>query len=381
MKHILKIIAIGTLLALLAGCAQDNTPKPTPLAKVAPSVIQVKELWNASPNDGTDGEYFNLGPVLANGVIYSVSADGTVSAVDATTGRRLWNTSTALQLSTTPSVSGGRVYVGTLDGHLAAFSTANGKQLWTATLSSSALAAPAESQGIVVVHTHDGNVTAFDASTGAQKWVYNGQPPMVSLEGDAPPVISGDKVVVGFANGQVAVLSLTTGKVIWQRPIALPEGSNVVANLIDVDSKPIVLNGTIYAVAYHGNLVALDLDTGRLLWQTPLSAYRALAYANGFIIAVDDQGDVKAFDINTGKEAWMQDAFAHRFVSAPAVIGNDVVVGDYAGYVHWISLSDGALLARTKIGDTGVRAQPVVQSNTVYFTTNGGEVVALQPLH
>jgi outer membrane protein assembly factor BamB len=50
----------------------------------------------------------------------------------------------------------------------------------------------------------------------------------------------------------------------------------------------------------------------------------------------------------------------------PAVYGEYVVVGDFEGYLHWLSKTDGRLLGRIEITDEPIVAQPVVVEDTLY---------------
>ena len=379
-KHIVKILAAAGLAILLAGCAKSNIAPPMSLSQVAPKLIAVQSIWTAQSGGGTNGKYFNLGTVVVDNVVYVDNADGDIYALNFATGQTVWHADVKTTISTTPTVADGKLFVGTLGGELIALNSNTGKQLWKVNLTGVTLNRSAVTDNIVVVHTHNGNVAAYDVNTGKQLWLHNGSTPTITLEGSSSPVISDGLVIVGFSSGQVAAFDLKTGQVVWQRPIALPHGGNVIANMVDIDSTPVVINGTVYAVAYHGDLVALNLQNGRLIWQHPVSAYRNLAYDNGKIFVTDETGEVLAFDQNTGQVVWIQKNLEHRSVSAPAVVSDQyIVVGDYDGYVHFLSIKNGALLARVKVGDKAVRAQPVNVKGQVVVNTTGGRVTVLKP--
>ena len=74
---------------------------------------------------------------------------------------------------------------------------------------------------------------------------------------------------------------------------------------------------------------------------------------------------------------WRQDGFQRRGLSAPAVIGNHVLVGDREGYLHLLNTSDGRAEGRAKAG-SAVLAQPVVDGLVAYVQTAGGDTAAWQ---
>jgi outer membrane protein assembly factor BamB len=54
-----------------------------------------------------------------------------------------------------------------------------------------------------------------------------------------------------------------------------------------------------------------------------------------------------------------------------------VVVGDFEGYVHWLSTRDGRQLGRVKISDAGIDTKPIVADGIVYVYAKDGTLAAL----
>jgi outer membrane protein assembly factor BamB len=67
-------------------------------------------------------------PVVADGIVYSVSHSGVFAAIDQRTGQRLW--ARGLASTQTPLVAGDAVYTVTVDGEVAALDRATGKVFW-----------------------------------------------------------------------------------------------------------------------------------------------------------------------------------------------------------------------------------------------------------
>ncbi len=400
---VLSLLSLCSVL-VLSGCDTDNTPAPkalTPLISSGNSNFKLTQVWSRSLTQGSEKKYVTLGPVLDQDSGKLITADyrGEVVLVDVNTHKILWDVKTHEFLGGTPSVSNQQVYLGTLDGKLIALDESSGKTLWQAKLSSSLLASPVgvsggvngQASGMVLAYTHDGNLTAFSSLDGHQLWQYLGDPlPNLIMAGEANPVIVGSNVVIGTHSGQLLSLSLSNGQVNWQRPIAIPSGGTDISQMVDVVGNPVfdsAGNGVLYAVTYHGNLVAIDPVDGSLLWEHPLSSLKALALspsaAGNAVIATNDQGDVLAFDRDTGRELWNQSGFEYRFTTAPALLntglnntGNSVViVGDYQGYIHCLDLKNGQEIARVKMGSHIIAAAPVVFNQNVYLTDEMGKVV------
>lgn len=134
MKNLQKLLVVPALLAGLCGCATDNTPKPTPLSKVAPASIQVRTLWSRSMSGGNDGQNLTLGSALAGNILVSAGIDGEVTAFNLQTHLVLWRTEIPQAISATPAINSTSVFVATKNAYLYALDLTTGKVNWNAPL-------------------------------------------------------------------------------------------------------------------------------------------------------------------------------------------------------------------------------------------------------
>lgn len=203
--------------------------------------------------------------------------------------------------------------------------------------------------------------------------------PLLSLRGTSTPVLADDKVVAGYANGKLVAVSIIDGKVIWEKSIAVPRGRTELDRIVDIDATPVVKDGKVYVVAYHGNVAAVDLDSGRILWSRESSSRSGLDAVEGDAIYVSDDSDyVWAFEDGAGDALWRQTRLLRRKITAPKVVRENVLVGDFEGYLHWISRKDGRFVARLQVADDAIRSKPVVTDDLVYVSAVDGTLTALR---
>ncbi|HMV71850.1 MAG TPA: PQQ-binding-like beta-propeller repeat protein, partial [Pseudomonadales bacterium] len=141
--------------------------KPAPLVDFS-AETELYKVWSAGVGNGQGKEYNRLQVALDGTTIFAASADGTVAAFDAATGKRRWRIDVDAGLSGGVGVGGDLVLAGDTAGNVIALESASGHELWRARVSSEVLAAPAAYWDVVVVHTLDGNINGFDARTGAR---------------------------------------------------------------------------------------------------------------------------------------------------------------------------------------------------------------------
>lgn len=378
MKNI-KSLFIGSVCTLLCACNgffdKDNTPPPSPLVNIKQEV-NVHNAWSASANSGVGHDYLKLVPAVTDRAVFTASKDGTVSATEKMTGKRLWNVDTRISISGGPAAGGYLVIVGGRDGEVVALNQNDGKLLWSTKVSSEVLAAPAVTQNIVLVKALDGRVSALSAQDGHALWHYQQTEPTLILRGASAPQVGHESVIVGFANGSLAKLTLHDGSLHWEQTIAIPTGSFAIQRMIDVDADPIIANHRIYAATYQGRIAALEFATGKSLWTHDISSYSGIAADPERVYVADAKSHLWAFDTESGRVNWRQTQLEARNTTGPVVLGNYIIVGDEEGYLHWLNKQDGHFVARVRVDDSGILATPVVDNNTVYVVTRGGRLAA-----
>jgi outer membrane protein assembly factor BamB len=145
---------------------------------------------------------------------------------------------------------------------------------------------------------------------------------------------------------------------------------------VDIDSDPIILEGVIYAATYQGQVAAVQLETGRILWTTDLSSYAGFAVDEDYLYISDQSSHIRAFDRFSGEQIWEQGRLNMRNVTAPARVGDYLVVGDVEGYLHWLDKRTGDFVARTRPADAPYIAPPLVVGNILYAFSSDGTLTA-----
>jgi serine/threonine-protein kinase len=118
-------------------------------------------------------------PAVGDGLVFVAAIDQKVSALDLQTGKLVWSFQTEgngaqppLPTGAAVTVSGSVLYVGGQGGVLYALDATSGRMLWQRTLDSAIDSAPTVVDGAVYVASDSGTVYAFRASDGAPAWSY-----------------------------------------------------------------------------------------------------------------------------------------------------------------------------------------------------------------
>ena len=381
MKKTLLALIVLAALPLASGCkwfkspAKENLEPPTELTEI-PNALKVDKLWSKGLGKGVGKAGLRLKPAYMDGRLFASDGGGDVYALDPEKGTVIWRTDTKADIGSSPGVGEGTVAVGTLDGEVIALDADTGAERWRGPATSEIVAAPAVAAGLVIARSYDGRVYAFDVKSGERRWVFDRTVPLLSLRGNGPPTVAAGKVLLGYDNGKIDALRLSDGNLAWEQTLANSEGRTELARMVDIDGELGVGPSEVFGATFQGQIGGLTLDSGRQLWSREFSAYGGVAFDSGQVFSSDADGNVWDLEARSGASVWKQDALAHRWLSTPAFAGGMVVVGDFEGYVHWLSADTGELRARVKLGDKGVRAAPVAVGNVVYVTGAKGELAA-----
>ncbi len=375
----MRILLVVLLGALIVGCGSGaDVVKPTPLTPIQTSLVDFSSEWERGVSYSVPDHFAAIKPAVVDHMIYVADPDGQITAISSDKDKIMWRRHVKAHITGGLKVGAGMLLAGTTSGEVLALRSSDGAVLWRRQVSSEVLSSPAISGGIVVVRALDDTVFGLDANSGEQRWIYKRNTPPLSLHGASSPVISGEKVIIGLADGALVALGLYDGQLIWETQIAEPKGRSELEHIVDIDADPVVMDGTVYAVTYQGHAAAVDIQTGRQLWSRDFSAYLNLKVAGEDLFVVDDKDNIWALDRDTGATLWKQDKLAYRRISAPAIVDGYLIVGDFEGYVHWLDITSGFIVGRYRVGDEGVTVSPFSDGSHIDVLTDGGKLVALK---
>jgi outer membrane protein assembly factor BamB len=376
-----KLVGVGVL-ALMTGCSTISSlnpfaskPKgnlPAPLVDLK-GAMAVRTAWKLEVGKSRN---FQFTPARAGNTVIVAGGDGTLVRAESASGRQLWRVKAGMDLTAGVGTDGNLIVVGGEKGQLLAFDM-DGKQMWKTQLSSEILSSPVVGQGIVVARSVDNRIVGIDAATGQKKWTVQRAAPPLTLR-LAPGMVVHDKdVIIAQPGGKLLSLVLATGAPRWEVEVGVARGATELERVTDIGGYPVVFEGDVCAVSYQGRAGCWDLTNGSPRWTRDLSSESGVAVDQRFVFVTDEKGAVYAYNRETGTSAWKNDKLAFRRLSTPVSYGRAVAVGDYQGYVHFLSREDGAFLARAATDGSAISSTPLVAGSNLIFQTQNGTVTAI----
>ena len=388
-RHInLFLIITVACCVQLAGCSVLSKPKewfdkeedprePTKLTNVETEKVKVQQVWRNSVGD-LEESYNKIRPYITEDRVYLSDAEGRVEAWQREDGKRLW--SVDLKEAISGGVNGGEgiVAIGTENGEVVALNANDGMLRWRAKVPSEVMSLSEAKYGSIVTRTNDSKVHAIDLNSGEITWSAGRGTPPLTLRGASQPKVIGELVLVGFDDGKLMAINMRDGETVWEVPVSTPKGRSELERMSDVDGEFAYLDGIVFAASFNGRVVAIDFDTGKTLWTKDLSSYAGLSVDRERVYVSDADDSIWGLDISTGATLWRQDKLLYRELTAPQVMGDYIVVGDYKGYLHWLSKEEGKIVGRDNIAGDKIGVSPIVIDGRAYVLANNGSLSVLQ---
>ncbi|MGB4466562.1 MAG: outer membrane protein assembly factor BamB [Azovibrio sp.] len=379
-----RLLPLAALLTgLLTGCSMlpsmdslnpfaSKGPKMAELGPIQPTV-ELRQAWSYSIGKAGEAVFY---PVVVGSAVYVAAADGSIARLEQ--GTAVWRIHAGKALSAGVGSDGATVVVGTRNGEVLAFSARDGAPLWQARVSSEVLAPPLVAGEMIVVRSGDNRVFAFDAQ-GKRKWLYQRPTPPLSLRSTAPMVLADQFVLLGFPGGKLVALANHNGAPVWEGVVAAPKGVTELDRVADVVSAPATGGAIGCAVAYQGRVTCFDFSQGgSTVWSRELSSAAGLGLDSRGVYVTDDSSAIQALSLSSGASLWKQDKLLNRRVTAPLVLGrNLLVVGDAQGVVHLLNRDDGDFAARFSTDGSPINAVPQQLGSQILVQTQQGNVYAL----
>lgn len=250
-------------------------------------------------------------PVVQNGRLFVMDAQGVVRAFSWPGMRKLWKLNPRSKKSQANNLGGGigvdgdTLYI--IDGVSKALAVhvATGKIKWQVNINTPGRSAPTIANGAIYFGTLDEHFFALDAKTGRQLWRYAATATETTIFEQPAPAVANGIVVAGFGGGDLVAFRAESGEVVWSNMLGSVNNEARALNLSSVSGLPVVVDNIVYAVSMAQILTAVDIRTGRHVWERAVASQNSILCVGDwlYIISLDQQ--VACIDRLSGHVRWI----------------------------------------------------------------------------
>jgi outer membrane protein assembly factor BamB len=368
-----RLLSCAVLFALVGCSSAPEKPDPTPLERITERV----ELDDVESTSLGGGDQTGLSPAVDGDVIAAASAGGNVYLLNAELDE-LWDTDIDRSIVGGAALNSSSVYVATADAALVALSRDNGAVRFEVALPSNSTVPPIATDSLVFVKTQIGQLLALNATTGETVWFEEAQESGVGIRGGAPMTLAGDVLYVLWESGRVVTYQAETGRILWERQVAVSRGRSPLERIVDSKGAPSVRNNLIATATRNGQVSLLDARNGQLVWSLDSDAYPGALLAFNAVTVVETDGTITAYSAQSGESLWTTEALKYRELSPPVVIADSIGVVDLEGELHLLDPADGSIIGRLDVGGDKGKIAPVAIGNGVLIQLLDGRLTRVE---
>ncbi len=284
-------------------------------------------------------------PAVADGKIVTFGVNGTLSCLDAGTGKKVWRIETEgrprFHTSCSPMIVDKLVIVQTgseASGGIVAYELDGGKEKWKWTTEGASYASPVlmtvDGTKTVVAET-DKSVVALGAADGKLLWKTAFPIPGMRNYNASTPMIQGQTVIFSGSNRGTKAIKIEkkdgafTTKELWNN-----KESAVMYN------TPVVKNGFVFGLTSGDQLFCVSAETGKTAWTEPLNGARGYGHivdAGEVMLALPPNGTMTVFEPSDKefKKITSYKVGASKTYAYPIATGNRIFVKDDTSVILW----------------------------------------------
>ncbi|UFN47055.1 PQQ-binding-like beta-propeller repeat protein [Roseomonas sp. OT10] len=356
----------------------------------------LRQAWRSSVGAGSAyRQRMTAGPVASADTVYAADAFGEVSAFDLARGGRRWRLDTSPKdddvgaVGAGAALEGDTLYLATGLAEVLAVNPADGTVRWRVRTPAPTRGAPTVANGRIFVVTLENHLIALSTEDGRRLWTYRAQPVTAVPLGLPSPAVEGEMVVAGFPSGDLVCLRPSDGRVLWTEALsALPsERRGGIADLLGVTAAPVISDGRVITVGRGGTTMAVDLRSGRRLWEREVGGTVTPAVAGDWIFLVSYDQELVAISRDSGQVRWVTALNAPpppgsrrrepASFAAPVLTGGRIIVPGTGSEALVVDPADGAVVARLPLPGP-VSLPAAIAGGALLVLADDGNLAALR---
>ncbi len=242
-------------------------------------------------------------------------------------------------------------------------------------------ARPLVYQDRIFTYEHNARILSFDLATGAKHWEQDLKPREEDGAGLGGGIAADrGRIFVATGYGEIIALNANSGEVIWQQELSTP-----------VRSAPAAGNGMVFVVLQSNEVIAVNQSDGSEVWlyagvpeNAGLLAESNPAITGDKVVVPFTSGEIMSIDVSTGEPDWV-DTVSKPFktlavsgisdvAASPVVSSGDVIATSVAGQTISVNLETGERNWERNIGGAHT---PIVSGNAIFIVDLDDRLIAL----
>lgn len=348
-----------------------------------------KFYWKRRVGDG-EGTYNKIyaQPVGNDKAIFALDAEGKLVALNIENGEVLWKINVFPESeSLNSNIDGGlalkndNLIISNSYGDIININTENGEIRWKVN-GNPAQGSPTVYQDYVFQMTIYNELFVYNVYTGEEVWRYVSSFVSAISNGAQSPAVNSKVVIFPGNTGELFALDLSTGSLLWNSNLVIEGSLSGTLELNDIDSGPVIHNDLIFAASLSGIFVAVDTLSGAIVWDILIKTSNNPVINGNGVFILSDEGILINLLRNTGKIRWVNDIGEQIDIKeenkavckGPLLAADNLWIVCQDKKVFKINPYDGSVINSFDL-DSSSNISPIVIKDILIFYTEDAEVI------
>ncbi|MEO0816551.1 MAG: PQQ-binding-like beta-propeller repeat protein [Pseudomonadota bacterium] len=354
--------------------------------------LEIAWSRNVGAGSGRDSA-LTAAPVANANHIYVLDADQRVHALDLQTGSPVWdhkivssNERDRVSIGGGIALGGDRLVVSSGFGSVTALDAETGRVIWTRETEAPMTGSPTIKDGRIFVTSNNNEVLVMALEDGQLQWSDQAIAEPARVLGSPSPAAVEDIVVVPYSSGEVIAYLSSNGRRLWSDALSRPGRFTPISAINDIAARPVLAGGLVIVANQSGVTAGIDGRSGNRIWAQGIGSTQAPALAGEYIFIAGTDATLAALEAETGRVYWatqmvpfrdMDDEKGRLSYSGPIVAGGRVIVVSSQGDMVAFDPQTGQPVDRIDLGER-VYLEPIAVGEHLFVLTDDARLLAIR---
>ncbi|MCP5463932.1 MAG: PQQ-binding-like beta-propeller repeat protein [Deltaproteobacteria bacterium] len=333
----------------------------------------LKQDWSQSLKKGSPSKRYYpelSSPTLNGDTVYIGTQGMRFYAVNAETGKEIWEYENEDPISSKAVVVADQVIFTDLGGKLVCLNKDTGSLRWQTPLGNLSLGKPLVINDQIFLLKGEQEILSLSLASGQVLWskTIRGFVKDLTMHGQSSLVHDGQSLYVGLADGNLYKLAKNNGKVLWDTKLTVP-----LQSFKDIDARVVVDGDSLYVGGYFGAFYRVRKTDGRVLWSAEVGTGVPALVLDDLVVVSSPDGVLYGLEKSSGDQLWMNE-LNESVTSTPVLVAGKIFVSSFNKKAYVLDPLTGQRLQSLSVG-TGAITRPIVHNDQVYLLNNSARLM------
>ena len=330
--------------------------------------------------------------VANNNMIFAMDAVGNLKALNANTGKILWENKISDRENSYTAIAGGlSIYNELLFAHLGgldvvSFNAISGDEIWRKSFDLPVVGGPTANSKGVLYSLIDGSIKFLDKDNGEIIWEKTGVNEINGIIGTGSIALNDEIAIVPGFGGDISIIDIVNGGFLWEDNLASMNPKTAVEQISSIKAPPVIDRDNFFAISQSGRFASYDLNYNSMNWELNISGSQMPWISGDSLFIISDDANLFCIRKEDGAIRWyvklpykIEESFINfqKYIPhfGPIVASGKVYIVSGDKMLRVYNSLNGNLIEEIKF-NASFSTQPIILNSTLYLINDNAQIYA-----